>query len=48
VEVSSGLKAGDKVIINPGDQVHEGVRVKTEPFHQTTPGAKKDDGKASV
>lgn len=48
VEVSSGLKAGDKVIINPGDQVHEGVRVKTEPFRQQTPGSNKDTGKASV
>jgi multidrug efflux pump subunit AcrA (membrane-fusion protein) len=48
VEVSSGLKPGDKVVINPGDQVHEGVRVKTEPFRQTTPGANKNTGKASV
>jgi RND family efflux transporter MFP subunit len=48
VEVTSGLKLGDKVIINPGDQVHEGVRVKTEPFRQNTPGANRNSGKASV
>lgn len=48
VEVLFGLKAGDKVIINPGDQVHEGVRVKTEPFRQQTPGSNKNTGKASV
>jgi RND family efflux transporter MFP subunit len=48
VEVTSGLKAGDKIVINPGDEVHEGVQVKTVPFRQTRPGANKSAGKAAV
>jgi RND family efflux transporter MFP subunit len=48
VEVTSGLKAGDKVVINPGDDVQEGVRVKTAPFREARPGANKNAGKAAV
>lgn len=48
VEVTTGLNVGDKVVINPGDEVHEGVHVKTAPFRQTGPGANKNAGKAAV
>ena len=48
VEVTSGLKPGDKVVINPGDEIHEGVHVKTAPFRETRPGANKTAGKADV
>ncbi len=32
VEISSGLKAGDRVVISPGDEVRENVPVKPTPF----------------
>ena len=32
VEIASGLHAGDRVVINPSDEVIEGVRVKPTPY----------------
>lgn len=33
VEVASGLHPGDRVVINPSDEVIEGVRVNPTPYH---------------
>ena len=38
VEVASGLRAGDRVVINPSDEVIEGVRVKPTPYRASSTG----------
>ena len=38
VEVASGLRAGDRVVINPSDEVIEGVRVKPTPYRAGSTG----------
>jgi RND family efflux transporter MFP subunit len=38
VEVASGLRAGDRVVINPSDEVIEGVRVKPTPYQAGSTG----------
>ena len=35
VEVTSGLLPGAQVIINPSDEVREGVKVKASPYHES-------------
>lgn len=36
VEVTSGLNAGEQVIINPSDAVREGVKVKASPYNENS------------
>jgi hypothetical protein len=40
LEALTGLKDGDKVVVNPSDALEEGMRVKTQdaPEEQTTAG----------
>ena len=38
VEVASGLRAGDRVVINPSDEVIEGVRVRPTPYQAGSTG----------
>jgi RND family efflux transporter MFP subunit len=38
VEIASGLRAGDRVVVNPSDEVIEGVRVKPTPYHPGSTG----------
>jgi hypothetical protein len=49
VEILSGLKEGDLVVVNPNDDVREGVRVNAQPAkasadQQNKAGAKKQNG----
>ena len=50
VEVLSGLTAGQQVVINPTDDVREGVRVEPHTYHEgpaASPAGKKTPGGAS-
>ena len=50
VEVLSGLQAGQLVVVNPTDDVREGVKVEPHTYHEgptTTPAGKKNAGGAS-
>lgn len=47
VEVLSGLNAGERVIINPGDAVREGVHVNPTPFRSSSSAKGKNAGRTS-
>jgi len=41
IEVLSGLKGDERVVVNPGDEVHEGATVQPVPAPVASPAAKK-------
>jgi RND family efflux transporter MFP subunit len=50
VEILSGLQAGESVVVNPTDDVREGVKVQPQTFHEgpaANPNTKKAPGGAS-
>lgn len=52
VEITSGVNAGDLVVANPTDDLHDGVKVKTRPAHNVPdafkPGGEKPAGGAGA